>query len=240
MLTEPEARPAAPLVDTSLVDTVRLDSPLVADTKRQDPSARVDFDVSRDVPDTRFAPVVTLPAHIAAPLDPALRAAEYKKAYILGRFPEIAAGNIVLRNPSSVIEGARIFYQDDHNPAKAVELLRIALAMHPEHERLWLALFEILSLEYMAPEFEDLAQRYHDTRDVRADNHWPRVAKLGRDLDPGNKLYRADGLRPVEGSNPNWLNSQLDMMADALAMELRSNVLESHNATVPVTEGGRG
>jgi hypothetical protein len=224
MLTELEARPTTPL----------------ADSRRPASPTGIDFDISQDVPEARFAPVVTLPAHIAEPLDPALRAAEYKKAYILGRFPEIAAGNIVLGNPASVIEGARIFYQDDHNPAKAVELLRIALAMHPERVRLWLALFEILALERLAPEFSDLAQRYHDAHDVRADGHWPRVAKLGRDLEPGNKLYRADGLPPVEGSNPNWLNSQLDMMADVLALELRTQVLQAHDAAQPTTKDGRG
>jgi hypothetical protein len=52
--------------------------------------------------------------------------------------------------------------KDDHNPAKALSFCVIALAAHAEHVRLWLALFEILSMECLAPEFADLAQRYHD------------------------------------------------------------------------------
>ena len=223
LLTEPELlRPPELLREPEPLPT-----PSVADTASP---PRVDFELSKDVPETRFAPVVALPPHIAVPLDPALRAAEYKKAYILGRFPEIAAGNIVLGNPASVIEAARIFYQDDHNPAKAVELLRIALATDPEQVRLWLALFEILSLESMAGEFADLAERYYSTCAGHKDSHWPRIAALGRALEPGNPLYRGDDLPPVDRSNPNWLNSPLDMMGDALALELRTRVLESHHA----------
>jgi hypothetical protein len=53
------------------------------------------------------------------------------------------------------------------------------------------------------------------------------IAKLGRDLDPQNPLFRDDGLPPVEGEHHNnWLNSQLDMMGETLALELRTHVLQ--------------
>ena len=172
--------------------------------------------------------------------DAALRAAEYKNAYILARFPEIATGNIVLDDQASVIEGARIFYQDDQDAAKAAEFLRIAISTHPEHVGCWLALFEILWLERAAPEFSEHAQRYHDRPDGRDDTHWPMIAKLGRDLEPGNELYRADGLPAVGESSPNWLNAELDMMGDVLGLELRTQVLALHDAARAATGHGHG
>ena len=54
------------------------------------------------------------------------------------------------------------------------------------------------------------------------------IAKMERDLEPGNALYRAEGLPQVAGAHPNWLNSQLDMMGDVLALELRKQMLEQH------------
>lgn len=77
----------------------------------------------------------------------------------------------------------------------------------------------------MAPEYADLAQRYHDTHDAATDQHWPMIAKLGREFEPDSELYKADGLPLVESLQPNWLNSELDMMGDLLALDLRAQVL---------------
>lgn len=206
----------------------------VADAAVAEGSTRLNFDFSRPaaVPAPALHPADIGVAPPDLEPDPALRAMEYKNAYIAARFPEIAAGNIVLDDYASVIEGARIFYQDDQDAAKAVELLRVALTTHPEHGGLWLAFFEILWLERAAPEFADLAQRYLARGDGRADSNWPMIAKLGRELDPGNALYSADGLPETGDSSPNWLSAELDMMGDVLALELRTQVLELRDAAL--------
>jgi len=172
------------------------------------------------------ARITTVPAE--NDIDPALaaeRSLAYRKAYIAERFPEIAAGSIELDKPATVVEGARIMYQEDQDVSRSVGLLELAWSMEPRYVDVWLCLFEIYWLEGMQASYVDLARRFQDAFS-RKHPEWPMIAKLGRELDPANGLFRPDGLPAVQDSTPNWLNAQLDMMGHVLTRELRDQVLE--------------
>jgi hypothetical protein len=106
------------------------------------------------------------------------------------------------------------------------------MAGHPEHVNVWLALFEILYLERTAAEFSELARRYRDARDTATDEHWPMIVRLGYKLDPENPLFSTGGPGTDE-PQPNWLNSELDMMGDALAIELHMQMLARQTPSKP-------
>ena len=160
----------------------------------------------------------------------ARRMQTYRDEYIRERFPEIAAGSIELDKPATVVEGARIMYQEDQDVSRAVGLLELAWSAQPKYVQLWLCLFEIYWLEGMQSAFVDLARRF---RDAFSEKHpeWPMIVKLGRELDPANSLFRGAGLPVVQDSTPNWLNAELDMVGHMLSRELRERVLEHAAAT---------
>ena len=153
------------------------------------------------------------------------RAKQYREAYFAERFPEIAAGSIVLSNSASVVEGARIMYQEDQDVSRAVELLQLAWSSYRENLGLWLCLFEIYWLEGMRAPFIELARRFLENFSTRHKD-WPMIARLGRELDATNVVFRADGLPAVQEGTPNWLNAELDMMGQVLSREMRDQVLE--------------
>ncbi len=157
------------------------------------------------------------------PVFAARRAAEYRTAYFFERFPEIAAGGLSLDKPASVIEVARIVYQEDLDVPRAVGLLQMALYANTGHAGLWLALLEIFSLEGLRLEFSDLARQYRETFS-RTNEHWPMIAKLGREMEEGNSLYSAKDLPAADERRPNWLNAQLDMTSHMLALDLRADL----------------
>ncbi|MFM9971606.1 MAG: FimV family protein [Burkholderiales bacterium] len=153
------------------------------------------------------------------------RTLQYRNAYVAERFPEIAAGSIDLDKPAEVVEGARIMYQEDQDVSRAVGLLQLAWSMNSQHLALWLCLFEIYWLEGMHAAYVDLGRRFREAFSI-GHLEWPMIAKLGRELEPNNLLFRSDGLPAVEDNKPNWLNAQLDMMGHVLSREMRDQVME--------------
>jgi phage tail protein X len=170
---------------------------------------------------------------------------ELRRRYIEERFPEIVTRMIVIDDPDSVVKGARLFYEDGALP-RAVELLQFAVEANPAEMKTWLALFEIFRLERLTGEFAALAQRFkaqHGEGET-----WRKVQYFGREIDPGNALYREEPINTLEtigprearrlaaGSNfdpiaENWLNAPMDFQNEVLANELRQALLQRAGLT---------
>jgi pilus assembly protein FimV len=164
----------------------------------------------------------------------------FKMAYLRERFPEIAQGSLRLDKPDSLIQAARLYYQEDNNSAKAAELLEYAIGEYPNEVRPWLAVFEIYRLENRKADFANLALRFKAK--FEHGGYWPKVQAIGRQIDAENSLYVAQEF-DTEHSNvddaaisaeaENWLNAPLDFTQDLLGNELR-NALMSDDA--PITK----
>jgi hypothetical protein len=178
---------------------------------------------------------------------------ELRRRYIEERFPEIQNRTIVLEDPASVVKGARLFYEDGALP-RAVELLQFVIEDKPSELRPWLALFEIFRLERLTGEFGELAQRFQQLH--AKDPFWKKVQYFGREIDPGNPLYREEPLNTLETIGPreakrlaaglssvgptglsfdpiaeNWLNAPMDFENEVLANELRNNLMAGASMT---------
>jgi pilus assembly protein FimV len=162
---------------------------------------------------------------------------ELRRRYIEERFPEIANRTLVLEDPSSVVKGARLFYEDGAI-ARAVELLKFSIEDDPAEVRPWLALFEIFRLERRAGEFAALARRFHDHHGNS--EYWRKVQYFGREIDPANPLYQqgaAEGLETIgpkgarraaasfDAAAENWLEAPMDFENEVLANELRQGLM---------------
>ena len=179
-------------------------------------------------------------------------AGELKRRYIEERFPEIQNGTIRLEEPASVIKAARLFYEDGALP-RSVELLQFVIEERPDEVRPWLALFEIFRLERLTGEFSALAQRFRERHGKTP--HWRKVQYFGREIDPGNALYREEPLNTLETIGPreakrlaaglasvgathafdpvaeNWLEAPMDFENEVLANELRLKLMAQAQLT---------
>ena len=192
-----------------------------------------DFDLSEPQPGVVMDSDAQLTTRIPGP-DPEL----LRRRYLGERFPEIENGTLDIANPDSVVQGARLFYEDGSLP-RAVELLQFAIEERPGEMKPWLALFEIFRLENLAGEFGTLASRFREHHG--ASDAWRKVQFIGREIDPQNPLYRDDTFNGLEtighlqeararaiAFDPlaeNWLNAPMDFTSDALATELRRALL---------------
>lgn len=168
---------------------------------------------------------------------------ELRRRYIEERFPEIQNRTVVLEDPASVVKGARLFYEDGATP-RAVELLQFATEDNPGEVRTWLALFEILRLERGSEEYAALATRFHAQHGEG--EHWRKVQFFGREIDPGNPVYRDPGVNTLETIGPreakrlaagltsvghvdpvaeNWLEAPMDFENEVLANDLRKSLM---------------
>jgi pilus assembly protein FimV len=164
---------------------------------------------------------------------------ELRRRYIEERFPEIANRSLAIEDPSSVVKGARLFYEDGAIP-RAVELLQFAIEDNPAEVRPWLALFEIFRLERLAEEFATLARRFHGEHGNS--EYWRKVQYFGREIGPANPLYREDAANTLETIGPkqarrmaaaasfdpvaeNWLDAPMDFENEVLANELRQALM---------------
>lgn len=157
----------------------------------------------------------------------------FKMAYLRERFPEIAQGSLRLDKPDSLIQAARLYYQEDNNSAKAAELLEYAIGEYPNEVRPWLAVFEIYRLENRIADFANLARRFKGK--FEHGGYWPKVQAIGRQIDPENPLYITEELQSNEASAAdatisaeaeNWLNTPLDFSQDMLSTELRDALMD--------------
>jgi pilus assembly protein FimV len=165
---------------------------------------------------------------------------DLRRRYIEERFPEILNRTIVLEDSSSVVKGGRLFYEDGALP-RAVELLQFAIEHNPGEVKTWLALFEIFRLERLSGEFAELAKRF---REHHGDSdYWRKVQYFGREIDPGNALYKEEAVNTLETIGPsearrlaaanatfdpiaeNWLNAPMDFQNEVLANELRKALM---------------
>jgi hypothetical protein len=176
---------------------------------------------------------VDLPTNIPTNTD------DLRRRYIEERFPEIGKGAISLDDPDSVVKGARLFYEDGALP-RAVELLQYAIERKPEELKCWLALFEIFRLESLTGEFAELATRFKELHGKS--DYWPKVQYFGREIDPGNALYREAPINSFETIGPaqakklaaasnvdpvaeNWLGAPMDFENEVLANDLRRTLM---------------
>jgi phage tail protein X len=160
-----------------------------------------------------------------------------RRRYIEERFPEVVSGTLSLEDPASVVKGARLLYEDGSMP-RAIELLQFAIEEHPGEVRPWLALFEIYRLERLTNEFAELARRFYEQHGNT--EYWRKVRYFGREIDPGNFLYRddVDALETIAPGNgrrdkgerfdparENWLEAPMDFEDGVLANELRKALM---------------
>ncbi|HEX4859304.1 MAG TPA: hypothetical protein VFV17_09805, partial [Usitatibacteraceae bacterium] len=151
--------------------------------------------------------------------------------YMHGRFPELKSQTISIEDPDSVINAARLYFEEQQHD-RACELLTFGVEERPQEVRYWLAQFEIFRLENMAAEFTELAGKFHVL--FAYTPYWPKVCHIGRELDPGNPLFSAgrDVLAEDGQFDPvaeNWLNAPMDFTADALMSDLRRELFDDHN-----------
>ncbi|HUI99506.1 MAG TPA: hypothetical protein VLY46_04680 [Usitatibacter sp.] len=148
---------------------------------------------------------------------------ELRRRYMQERFPEIVNGAVMLEDPRSVVNAARLLYEDG-TVARAIELLQFEIEQDPDAMPAWLALFEIFRLQGLTGEFAELARRFSERHG--ASDEWRKVSALGRSLDPGNPLYEGvDSGMPVDPAREGWLRAPGDDARRALAGELRSRLM---------------
>ncbi|MFZ3322287.1 MAG: hypothetical protein WA190_07930 [Usitatibacter sp.] len=202
----------------------------------------VDLDVAPDIPSppaVAEAPRREIDADVDLPTHIPSNEEDLRRRYIGERFPEIGKGAINLDDPDSVVKGARLFYEDGAL-ARAVELLQYAIERNPVELKLWLALFEIFRLEHLTGEFAELAGRFKEQHGKSA--YWAKVQYFGREIDPGNELYREPPINNFETIGPaqarklaaasnvdpvteNWLGAPMDFENEVLANELRRTLM---------------
>jgi hypothetical protein len=150
-----------------------------------------------------------------------------------------------LGDPEAVVRKARIYYLEDGDPFKAIDLLELAVAGRPGEARLWHALFAIYRREEMNKRYEMLARTYHGK--FRDDEHWPTIQDLGNEIDVGNPLYqgsveRADAAGGISPSAQEvidrWLGVPLDFTTHLLSNELHDRLTSSARRT-PGGSGGK-
>jgi hypothetical protein len=156
--------------------------------------------------------------------------------YMHERYPELAARTVSIDEPESVINAARLYYEDNQL-GKACELLIYAVEERPQEIRFWLAQFELFRLEKMSPQFGDLAHKFELL--FGETNAWPKVRQIGFDLDPANPLY-APGVTASGEFDPaseNWLNAPVGSdaltqnISEALIADLRASLFAEHRLT---------
>ena len=161
--------------------------------------------------------------------------------YMHERYPELKSNTVSIDDADSVINAARLYYDDyvgagkSTNRDKASELLTFAVEERPQEMRFWLAQFEIFRLENMVAEFTAMAGKFHVL--FSHTTAWPKVRHIGHELDPGNPLFAAGGSPLLAGETrfdpiaENWLNAPMDFTSDALMSDLRLAMLDDHGVS---------
>ncbi len=157
--------------------------------------------------------------------------------YMHGRYPELQTNTVSIDDADSVINAARLYYDESDKGSgadKACELLTFAVEERPQQVRYWLAQFEIFRLENRVSDFSALASKFHVL--FSHTPSWPKVRHIGHELDPGNTLF-AGGSTPLAGEmrfDPiaeNWLNAPVDFTSDALMSDLRQALLDDYHVS---------
>ena len=204
--------------------TVKLDTPLIFDETPD-----------RYVLDSTPATTVDFPLGLDdKPPEDRVRRLQYMHE----RYPELKTNTISIDDADSVINAARLYYDEGEAGGgrdKACELLTFAVEERPQEIRYWLAQFEIFRLENMTAAFGELASKFHVL--FGHSTAWPKVRHIGHEIDPGNPLYAEAGRPSLSGETrfdpiaENWLNAPMDFTSDALMSDLRLALLDDQNVT---------
>ena len=209
--------------DTQAFDvTMRLDSPLGS----EDAPARFELDAGN-------ATAVDFPLGAE---DSAGEDRVRRLQYMYERYPELMTNTVSIDDADSVINAARLYYDEGHRE-KACEMLTFAVEERPQEIRFWLAQFEIFRLENSTAEFTALAGKFHVL--FGHTPAWPKVRHIGHELDPTNPLFAAAGREALAGEHhfdpvaENWLNAPMDFTSEALMAELRRTLFDDHGVDRP-------
>ncbi len=174
--------------------------------------------------DVGMQPDISAPAPLLATTRiPPADNAELRRRYVEERFPETVNGTLVLSDPVSVVNAARLM-REDGAPTRAIELLQLAIEHDPEPMATWLALFEVFRLERLRGEYATLATRFMER--FNGTPEWRKVRFVGRELDPDHPLY--EDTEPALDFDPaaeNWLQPAPGSGDAALAAELRGGLM---------------
>ena len=157
--------------------------------------------------------------------------------YMHERYPELKSNTVSIDDPDSIINAARLYYDEAekaNGADKASELLTFAVEERPQQMRYWLAQFEIFRLENMVSEFSALASKFHVL--FSHTTAWPKVRQIGHEMDPGNTLFAGGIATPAADTRfdpiaENWLNAPMDFTSDALMSDLRLALLDDHGVS---------
>ncbi len=160
--------------------------------------------------------------------------------YMQERYPELAARTVSIDEPESIIDAARLYYEENQL-GKACELLIYSVEERPQEIRYWLAQFELFRLEKMNRQFGELADKFQLL--FASSDAWPKVRDIGHELDPGNPLFAAatgTGATLNEKFDPaseNWLNTHasgdtsVQHISQALVADLRASLFSEFRVT---------
>jgi len=160
--------------------------------------------------------------------------------YMQERYPELAARTVSIDEPKSIIDAARLYYEENQL-GKACELLIYSVEERPQEIRYWLAKFELFRLEKMSRQFGELADKFQLL--FGNTDAWPKVRDIGHELDPGNPLFAAatgtgtTSPEKFDPANENWLNAHASSdvsaqhISQALVADLRSSLFSEYRVT---------
>lgn len=164
---------------------------------------------------------------LSAPGAPTLeqaRAAQYIAEFERKLFPEIALGRVALDDSRAIVGLARIYYQEDFDPGKAVSFLEYVLHRASDPMRIHLALLEILRMERRVGEYVSVSRAFHGAY-PDSDTHWKLIAAYGRLLDANEPTFAGDKVPGLDLDTPsNWLGSTLDMTKYVLGQKVSDSM----------------
>jgi hypothetical protein len=176
-----------------------------------------------EAPDPNLMDTLVIAIPPAPPRIPGEDPEELRRRYMEERFPEIVNGALVPDDPDSVVNAARLLYEDGAVP-RAIELLQFAIEQDAGRQAPWLALFEIFRRERLVGEFGRLARRFAERHD--ATSAWRQVLRIGRDMDPGDALYQGpDAAASFDAEQEDWLRTCAAKGDATLAGELRGRLM---------------
>lgn len=153
---------------------------------------------------------------------PAEDNAELSRRYMKERFPEIANGALALEDARSIVQAARLLYDDGAAP-RAIELLHFAIEHDPRAMAPWLALFDIFRRERLAGEYAALAARFQAQHG--AADEWRKVRSVGRSIDPDHPLYEGAEFGLADPDAEGWLRQPGGDAPHPLAARLRGRLM---------------
>jgi hypothetical protein len=214
-------RPSAAQDDPLEGDLAPLDSAMPEAPDTEAPEAQEAEGPREDEASTPDEPPFIEPVPAATRI-PAEDNAELRRRYLEERFPEIANGALVLEDPRSVVNAARLLYEDAAAP-RAIELLHFAIEQDCAAIAPWLALFDIFRRERLTGEYAQLAARFAEHHGKTAE--WPKVRSVGRSIDPDHPLYEGAEFGAADPQAEGWLRRPGGDAPHPLAAKLRGRLM---------------